>query len=309
MNVVFLAKSRLNSSSCSVFLLDDNQLVLRASTVDDPASVKRVKYRAGEGLTGWVAKHRRPLVIKDLTDFPDDEWRVKLRFGDQPPSSKSFCACPILHANSMFGVLRVSRDAPYAFSDLNELTVISKQLAWALSVWPRKDMARREVEQLFKPDIVRIELISAIDESILRYLNAHPNEIYRLDPIRFEELIAEILRREGWQVQLTVPTRDGGYDMVAVQRIGGVDVQLLAEAKRYRPDRPVGVGAIRQLWAVKQRRHASKALLATTSYVSGPAKLEYRDVIPYELEIKEYDSLVAWLSSTINRSFGGNRFT
>jgi hypothetical protein len=76
---------------------------------------------------------------------------------------------------------------------------------------------------------------------------------------------------------------------------------LLAEAKKYRPDRPVGVGAIRQLWAVKQRHHASKALLATTSYVTAPAKAEFQDVIPYELELKGFKELVAWLQDVSAR--------
>ena len=89
------------------------------------------------------------------------------------------------------------------------------------------------------------------------------------------------------------------YDVLAIRSVSGVAIQLLVQAKKFAPNRAVGVSAIRELYAVKQRKHASKAMLATTSYVSDVARREFYDVIPWELELKEYDDLVAWLKSDV----------
>jgi HJR/Mrr/RecB family endonuclease len=127
------------------------------------------------------------------------------------------------------------------------------------------------------------------------YLRKHPEAMRSLDPVQFEHLVARLLEEDGWAVEMTLQSRDGGYDMLAVRNAGGIGVQLLVQAKRYRRDRPVGVGVVRELYAVKLRHHATKALLATTSHVSAPAKSEFRDVIPWEIELKEYEDLVSWI--------------
>jgi hypothetical protein len=49
--------------------------------------------------------------------------------------------------------------------------------------------------------------IAEFNEHFFRYLEAHPNEIHKLTPRRFEELIAEILKDMGAEVNLIWFTR------------------------------------------------------------------------------------------------------
>src|SRR5262249_34292894 len=49
--------------SCFIFVLDEGELVLRASKNPHPDEVGHLSLRLGEGITGWVAKHHQPVAI------------------------------------------------------------------------------------------------------------------------------------------------------------------------------------------------------------------------------------------------------
>jgi len=54
--------------------------------------------------------------------------------------------------------------------------------------------------------------------------------------------------------------------------------------------------SLRALYGVRQLRHASKVVLATTSYFSPDAYKEFASVMPWELELNDYDQIVEWLN-------------
>jgi hypothetical protein len=157
------------------------------------------------------------------------------------------------------------------------------------------------IDQIWTPSITippkTIEVVRFVDQEVVRRLAKEPRDLHCLPPRKFEELIAELFRDRGWSVELTKQTRDGGSDIIAVRGDVGSHVKMLIEAKRYSPDRPVGVGLVRQLYAVRQLRHASKAVLATTSYFSPDACKEFAEFIPWELELDDYDQILRWLKS------------
>lgn len=116
--------------------------------------------------------------------------------------------------------------------------------------------------------------------------------ILRLSPREFEEFIAEIWSRFGYQVELTARTRDGGRDVVAV-RSAEADIRILIECKRYSPDNKVGVLPVRALYGVKTDERATKAILATTSsFTSGANK--FFEMHRLELEPKDYEGVCEW---------------
>lgn len=151
-------------------------------------------------------------------------------------------------------------------------------------------------EEIFRADESAITAIKTFSADALRRLAANPADLEGLTTYMFENLIAELLERDGWNVDLTLQTHDGGYDIMALSMLHGVRVKLIVEAKKNRRDRPVGVGIVRALYAVKQRTHSTKAMLATSSHVSSDAKREFADVIPWEMEMREYQDLVHWIS-------------
>lgn len=108
-------------------------------------------------------------------------------------------------------------------------------------------------------------------ENIFAVLN-NKNVVYSLTPREFEELVAELFVRQGFNVELTPETRDGGCDIIATKNIGGLPFMLLIECKRYSIDNPVDVSLIRSLLGVQTDRKANKAVLVTTSRFTKPAR-------------------------------------
>jgi len=151
-----------------------------------------------------------------------------------------------------------------------------------------------------------IELVQVPWSHIRAYLTSHPDYLHRMPPRRFEELIAEIYREHGWLVELTSRTRDGGYDIFAVRRNIPTDLRILIEAKRWRPDRPVGVGIIRSLYSVRLSHPASQVVLATSSHVSSDAKREFARVVPWELDFLERDAILSWCKQSSAVSIDGD---
>jgi len=63
-----------------------------------------------------------------------------------------------------------------------------------------------------------IKVVGVVTTELINYLKKHPKALYKIKPRQFEELIAEILASYGWQIQLTPPVKDGGYDIFAISK-------------------------------------------------------------------------------------------
>jgi len=117
--------------------------------------------------------------------------------------------------------------------------------------------------------------------------------LLQLSPREFEELIAELLRYQGYEVQLTKQTRDGGYDMIAITSINGSPLKFLVECKRYR-NRPVSVNVVRQFSNVVTCEGATKGIIATTSYFTKPVFEEFSN--PYFLDFRDQKDIINWVA-------------
>ena len=131
-------------------------------------------------------------------------------------------------------------------------------------------------------------------KEIYRYIAEHPNYLHEMPPRKFEELIAHLFEDYGWEVDLTAPTKDGGYDILAVRRDLPTSLKVLVEVKRYTPDYSVGVAIVRALYGLRTLHSASQVILATSSHISRDAKREFERVVPWELDFIERDAILAW---------------
>lgn len=87
-DVVEFLSAVVKSDSCMIYVLEGEELVLRASRNPHPEVVGRLKMKLDEGVTGWVAKHREPVVIaeeahqdprfKPLNELPEDRFEALL---------------------------------------------------------------------------------------------------------------------------------------------------------------------------------------------------------------------------------------
>lgn len=139
--------------------------------------------------------------------------------------------------------------------------------------------------------------ITTVSEGLLRKLSEEPKLLYELSPRLFEEVVAEMFERQGYNVTLTPISRDGGKDIyVATKNMLGSFLYLV-ECKKYSPDNPVGVGLVRQLYGVVQAEKATAGILATTSFFTKDAK-EFQQQLAYQLSLQDYFGVQQWLKDT-----------
>ena len=117
---------------CSIYLLDPDgeALLLTATNGLSQAGVGRVRLKIGEGITGWAAAERRPVVVTDVRAEPRFRWL----HGVDQARFVSMCSVPIISGDRLVGVLNVQTDHPREFSeaDVGLLSAIAAQVAGAL---------------------------------------------------------------------------------------------------------------------------------------------------------------------------------
>ncbi len=137
-------------------------------------------------------------------------------------------------------------------------------------------------------------IVTDLSNEIKKYLSKHPEKIYNLSSRQFEELIADILKDLGFDVELTKATRDGGRDIIASIRNTVSTFLAYIECKRYSSDNKVGVGIIREVAGVHYIRKPSKSMIVTSSFFTQDAVNEAK-IMENQLDLKDYDDIKEWL--------------
>jgi hypothetical protein len=155
-----------------------------------------------------------------------------------------------------------------------------------------------EKSQLFVPEQKKI--ITGIESGILLLLNeieSSPNIVFSIKSREFEELIAYVFKKEGFEVQLTKQTRDGGRDIIALKNDLGIPLKFIIECKRWANDRPVSVDIVRALYGVQMQEGANKSVVATTSYFSPDAKKFAASIntTKWHMSLKDHQDVMEWL--------------
>lgn len=126
-NLLTWVCGRIGVGRCSLMLLDDGgeTLQVAAQVGMDLGLVARVRVRVGQGVAGWVAAHKRPLLVRAADDAPGLK-----RVGPHTYNSDSFVSVPVMSDGALSGVLNLSNKADgerFDESDL-ELAMIAATL-------------------------------------------------------------------------------------------------------------------------------------------------------------------------------------
>jgi uroporphyrinogen-III synthase len=111
--VVHVVSSVVQCDSCFIYVLEDDQLVLRASKEPRRDFVNRLKLRVGQGITGWVAEHRQPVVV-GCHAFEDPRFQV---FNELPEDHyEAFLSVPVLCRGRLVAVINLQHRFPHEHS-------------------------------------------------------------------------------------------------------------------------------------------------------------------------------------------------
>ncbi|MEE4597932.1 restriction endonuclease [Streptomyces sp. DSM 41524] len=105
-------------------------------------------------------------------------------------------------------------------------------------------------------------------------------DLYEMDPIAFESLVAELFRAMGMQAVTTQRSNDGGVDVDALDPTPIRGGKIVVQVKRYRNTVPPT--AVRDLYGTVQDVGANKGVLVTTSGF-GPGSHTFANGKPLEL--------------------------
>lgn len=129
---------------------------------------------------------------------------------------------------------------------------------------------------------------------LLDKLRSDPTLLRDISSRKFEEIIAELLDMQGYDVDLTPPSQDGGFDIYAARKDGLGQFLFLVECKRYTPPNKVGVAIVRSLHGVVQQKQANAGIIVTSSFFTRGAQ-EFQQSIPYQMKLQDYIALQQWL--------------
>lgn len=141
-----------------------------------------------------------------------------------------------------------------------------------------------------------IRIATAVEQRLIADLAAEPERLRSLDWRIFEELVAELFRGFGYEVELTAKTRDGGKDVVAIRKAETED-RYIIQCKRVVGT--VGVSAVRELMAVREDERATKGIIATTARFSRDASL-LLERHRWQMEGRDFDGLIDWIGRYID---------
>jgi GAF domain-containing protein len=156
------------ATGASLMLLDDEgELVVRSVFGPHEHRARAARRRLGEGISGWVAKHGQPLLLRGpVTDH---------RFSGVDPTIEESLVVPLRFAGRVLGVIatRASRSPdPSAAERLKDLDLVAGELAMGIA---RAQEVEARIESFARLENDRREAVAMYDLARLAGMGADPD--------------------------------------------------------------------------------------------------------------------------------------
>lgn len=173
--IVGLASEITRADSCLVYVFDraKKTLVLRASKNPHADLLQQVTMKLGEGITGWVAKEKKPVAIS--TGASRDH---RFKYFRSLPEDKfeAFLSVPVINKIGLVGVINVQHKKRHVHSEMeiNLLSAIGKLVGGAIenALLVEESMALKESLEIRK-------LIERAKGIIMQLKKVSESEAYR----------------------------------------------------------------------------------------------------------------------------------
>lgn len=162
----------LKSDSCLIYLYDEGRqsLILSGAHNPHPGALGKVHLKLGEGITGWVAAHKKPVAIPEKA-YEDR----RFKFFSSLPEDKyeSFLSVPILFKNQLIGVLNLQRRRVHECprSEIALLSTIAKLVSGSIEnarLYAETSRRAKQIETLAQ--VSRLVAGESYLEEILRLI-------------------------------------------------------------------------------------------------------------------------------------------
>ena len=118
--IIRFIETVLRCDSAFVYIVEGNELVLRASKNPHPDIVDHLHMRVGKGITGWVAEHGEPVCI-DSGALRDPRFKI---VKDLPEDLfEAFLSVPLLARGRLVGVINVQHRQTHHYTPWEVQTI------------------------------------------------------------------------------------------------------------------------------------------------------------------------------------------
>jgi uroporphyrinogen-III synthase len=119
--IVDFVADHVSCDSCFIFVLEGEELVLRASKNPHSEVLDKLTMRVGQGITGWVAEHREPVTISRHASL-DPRFKV---FNELPEDSyEAMLSVPAISRGRVVSVINVQHKESHVYNS-REIKAIS----------------------------------------------------------------------------------------------------------------------------------------------------------------------------------------
>ena len=133
LHAVFTRVADTVPSHTTVLVLHDEggrELVFTSSRVLRPGVIDGVRLQNGQGIAGWVARHREPVCVADVRTDPRHDPTLSRRTG---LVARSMICVPLLHRDALLGVLQVINKIGAPSFTADEMRLVQALAAQAAS--------------------------------------------------------------------------------------------------------------------------------------------------------------------------------
>ena len=229
-HIVDMVVDVTRADACLLYLLSPSreELILRSSKNPHPKLIGRITIGIGEGITGWVARERIPVVIASNAS---DDPRFKFFHNLPEDRYQAFVSVPIMAKKEVVGVINVQHKRPrrYRSDELALLTTIASQVGGAIENARLYDEMKRKALQL--------DTLSQVSETVAS--NPLLDDVLQL----IVTMTAQMMNSKICSIMLLDPSE---------RELRIVATQSLSEQYRRKP--PLKVGESISGRAVQERR-------------------------------------------------------
>ena len=172
--IVDFVAEHVNCDSCFIFVLEGEDLVLRASKNPHAEVLDKLKMQIGQGVAGWVAEHREPVALtehasldprfKVFTELPEDKYEAML-------------SVPVISRGRVVSVINVQHKESHTYTprEVKAISTIGHLVGAAI------EMARLENEVIQLSDkLASRKIVERAKGVMQRDLSISEEEAYAL---------------------------------------------------------------------------------------------------------------------------------
>ncbi|MCX5817753.1 MAG: GAF domain-containing protein [Proteobacteria bacterium] len=148
------------ADSCLIYLYDkqNDELILTASSNPQDKVLGRIKLKMGEGVTGWVARERKPVALAKEA-YKDPRFKTFTSLDDD--KYEAFLSIPIFSKDEIIGVMNIRnrKEHTYPGHQVDLIFTVSRYLGSAIKNAIIHDEVVKKAQQL--------DLLSEISRTIV----------------------------------------------------------------------------------------------------------------------------------------------